>query len=92
MRIKFASPNAENMNYPDTYSKEEQLEMDKQYDVLLKAWNGVKKEALTMEKIASDLKIMADFHTGVVTEMWQVFIIPVVLIGILLGFLFERVA
>lgn len=45
MRIKFASPNAENMNYPDTYSKEEQLEMDKQYDVLLKAWNGVKKEA-----------------------------------------------
>ena len=45
MRIKFASPNAENMNYPDTYSKEEQLEMDKQYGVLLKAWNGVKKEA-----------------------------------------------
>lgn len=45
MSIKFASPNAENMNYPDTYSKEEQLEMDKQYDVLLKAWNGVKKEA-----------------------------------------------
>ena len=45
MRIKFASPNAENMNYPDTYSKEEQLEMDKQYDVLLKAWNGEKKES-----------------------------------------------
>ena len=33
------------MNYPDTYSKEEQLEMDKQYDVLLKAWTGDKKEA-----------------------------------------------
>ena len=33
------------MNYPDTYSKEEQLEMDKQYDVLLKAWNGEKKES-----------------------------------------------
>lgn len=45
MRINFASPNAENMNYPDTYSMEEQLEMDKQYDVLLKAWNGEKKEA-----------------------------------------------
>ena len=43
--IKFASSNAENMNYPDTYSKEEQLEMDKQYDVLLKAWTGDKKEA-----------------------------------------------
>lgn len=43
--INFASSNAENMNYPDTYSKEEQLEMDKQYDVLLKAWTGDKKEA-----------------------------------------------
>lgn len=45
MRIKFASPNAENMNYPDTYSKEEQLEMDRQYDILLESWNGEKKEA-----------------------------------------------
>ncbi len=45
MLITFASPNAENMNYPDTYSKEEQLEMDMQYEVLLKAWNGEKKEA-----------------------------------------------
>lgn len=51
----------------------------------------MKKEVLTMEKIASDLKIMASFHTGVVTEMWQMFIIPVVMIGILLGFLFGRV-
>ena len=33
------------MNYPDTYSKKEQLEMDRQYDVLLEAWNGEKKEA-----------------------------------------------
>ena len=33
------------MNYPDTYSKEEQLEMDKQYDVLLEAWTSEKKEA-----------------------------------------------
>ncbi len=45
MLITFASPNVENMNYPDTYSKEEQLEMDMQYDVLLKAWNGEKKES-----------------------------------------------
>ncbi len=43
--INFASSNAENMNYPDTYSKEEQLEMDKQYDVLLEAWTSEKKEA-----------------------------------------------
>lgn len=33
------------MNYPDTYSKEEQLEMDRQYDVLLEAWQGEKKAA-----------------------------------------------
>ena len=33
------------MNYPDTYSKEEMLEMDKQYEVLLEAWTGEKKEA-----------------------------------------------
>ena len=33
------------MNYPDTYSKEEQLEMDRQYDVLLDAWQGEKKES-----------------------------------------------
>ena len=33
------------MNYPDTYSKEEQLEMDRQYEVLLDAWKGEKKES-----------------------------------------------
>ncbi len=33
------------MNYPDTYSREEQLEMDRLYDVLLEAWKGDKKEA-----------------------------------------------
>ena len=33
------------MNYPDTYSREEQLEMDRLYDVLLDAWKGDKKEA-----------------------------------------------
>mgnify|MGYP003302318614 FL=1 len=33
------------MNYPDTYSKEEQLEMDRQYELLLEAWNGDKKES-----------------------------------------------
>ena len=33
------------MNYPDTYSKEEQLEMDRQYEVLLDAWSGDKKES-----------------------------------------------
>ena len=43
--INFASSNAENMNYPDTYSKEEQLEMDRQYEVLLEAWSGDKKES-----------------------------------------------
>ena len=43
--INFASSNAENMNYPDTYSREEQLEMDRLYDVLLDAWKGDKKEA-----------------------------------------------
>ena len=43
--INFASSNAVNMNYPDTYSKEEQLEMDRLYDVLLEAWTGEKKEA-----------------------------------------------
>ena len=43
--INFASSNAVNMNYPDTYSKEEQLEIDRLYDVLLEAWTGEKKEA-----------------------------------------------
>lgn len=43
--INFASSNAENMNYPDTYSKEEQLEMDRQYELLLEAWSGEKKES-----------------------------------------------
>lgn len=43
--INFASSNVEIMNYPDTYSKEEQLEMDRQYDVLLDAWQGEKKES-----------------------------------------------
>ena len=33
------------MNYPDTYSQEEKLEMDRQYEILLEAWNGEKKEA-----------------------------------------------
>ena len=33
------------MNYPDTYSKEEQLEMDRQYELLLEAWTSEKKEA-----------------------------------------------
>ncbi|MBE6346616.1 MAG: bifunctional (p)ppGpp synthetase/guanosine-3',5'-bis(diphosphate) 3'-pyrophosphohydrolase [Lentimicrobiaceae bacterium] len=33
------------MNYPDTYSKEEQHEMDRQYDILLEAWKGEKKDA-----------------------------------------------
>ena len=33
------------MNYPDTYSKEEQLEMDRQYELLLEAWSGEKKSA-----------------------------------------------
>ena len=43
--INFASSNVEIMNYPDTYSKEEQLEMDRQYEVLLDAWSGDKKES-----------------------------------------------
>lgn len=43
--INFASSNVEIMNYPDTYSKEEQLEMDRQYEVLLDAWKGEKKES-----------------------------------------------
>ena len=43
--INFASSNTENMNYPDTYSKEEQLEMDRQYELLLEAWTSEKKEA-----------------------------------------------
>ena len=33
------------MNYPDTYSREEQMEMDKQFEVLLEAWTGKKEEA-----------------------------------------------
>ena len=33
------------MNYPDTYSKEERLEMDRQYELLLEAWSGEKKES-----------------------------------------------
>lgn len=33
------------MNYPDTYSKEEQLEMDKQFEVLLDAWTAKKDES-----------------------------------------------
>ena len=33
------------MNSPDTYSKEEQLEMDRQYELLLEAWSGEKKES-----------------------------------------------
>ena len=33
------------MNYPDTYSKEEQLEMDRQFDILLEAWTAKKDEA-----------------------------------------------
>lgn len=33
------------MNYPDTYSKEEQLEMDRQYDILLEAWTSKKTES-----------------------------------------------
>lgn len=32
------------MNYPDTYSHEEQLEMDRLYDVLLDAWSGKKTD------------------------------------------------
>lgn len=36
--------NAETMNYPDTYSHEEQLEMDRLYDVLLDAWSGKKTD------------------------------------------------
>ena len=43
--INFASSNVEIMNYPDTYSKEEQLEMDRQYEMLLDAWQGEKKES-----------------------------------------------
>ena len=43
--INFASSNVEIMNYPDTYSKEEQLEMDRQYEMLLDAWKGEKKES-----------------------------------------------
>lgn len=33
------------MNYPDTYSKEEMLEMDRLYEVLLQVWNGEKNES-----------------------------------------------
>ena len=33
------------MNYPDTYSKEEQLEMDKLFDVLLESWTTEKNES-----------------------------------------------
>ena len=33
------------MNYPDTYSKEEQLEMDKQFEVLLDSWTAEKNES-----------------------------------------------
>lgn len=32
------------MNYPDTYSHEEQIEMDRLYDVLLNAWTGKKTD------------------------------------------------
>ena len=32
------------MNYPDTYSYEEQLEMDRLFDVLLNAWTGKKTD------------------------------------------------
>ncbi len=60
MRINFAGSNAENMNYPDTYSKEEQLEMDRQYDILLEAWNGEKKEAdVELVKKAYEFAAMA---------------------------------
>ena len=34
-----------NMNYPDTYSVEEQMEMDRQYEILLEAWSGKKTDA-----------------------------------------------
>ena len=33
------------MKYPDTYSHEEQLEMDKLYDVLLESWTAEKNES-----------------------------------------------
>ena len=33
------------MNYPDTYSKEEQFEMDRLFDVLLESWTGKKSES-----------------------------------------------
>lgn len=33
------------MNYPDTYSKEEKMEMDKLFDVLLEAWTTEKNES-----------------------------------------------
>ena len=32
------------MNYPDTYSKEEQQEMDRQFDILLEVWTAKKDE------------------------------------------------
>lgn len=32
------------MNYPDTYSKEEQFEMDRLFEVLLESWTGKKNE------------------------------------------------
>lgn len=33
------------MSYPDTYSREEQLEMDRLFDVLLESWTGKKTDA-----------------------------------------------
>lgn len=41
MRVKCMTA----MNYPDTYTKEEQLVMDRQYEVLLESWTGKKDES-----------------------------------------------
>ncbi|MBQ8222692.1 MAG: bifunctional (p)ppGpp synthetase/guanosine-3',5'-bis(diphosphate) 3'-pyrophosphohydrolase [Bacteroidales bacterium] len=49
------------MNYPDTYPKEEQLEMDRLYDVLLESWTG-KKDSFDIELVKKAYEFAAFAH------------------------------
>lgn len=62
IRINFASRKIlQSMNYPDTYSSDEQKELDRQYELLLKAWTS-NKEASDIEAVKKAYEFAALAH------------------------------
>ena len=75
------------MNYPDTYSHEEQLEMDRLYDVLLDAWSG-KKTDDDIEQVRKAYEFAALAHKDARRKSGEPYIFHPIAVAIVAVFIY----